>query len=117
MYLATCPPGHLFSFGLTVNLKLVGVIMWGRPTNNYFQDGYTIQGYRLATDHSHKNSGSMLIARAVRVARLLGYKRAIAYVRADFQGVQVRACGFSLVKSGIRARNGDCLNLFELSLV
>jgi len=98
--------------GLLSRLHLVGVITWGRPTNKEIDDGYTLQGYRLATDHSMKNMGSMMIARSLRIIQLLGYRRAVAYVRSDYRGTQVRACGFFLSCYGVRARDGSTLNQY-----
>jgi hypothetical protein len=98
-------------------LRLVGVITWGRPTNQHLDDGYTVQGYRLATDHTVKNMGSMLISRSLRVIQLLGYKRAISYVKVGYRGHQVRACGFFLVRSDILARDGSRLHLFTHSFL
>ena len=116
LYLDTFPPGHVFSLGFLRRLHMVGVITWGRPTNNHLDDGYTLQGYRLATDHSVKNMGSMLIGRSLRVISLLGYHRAVAYVRADYRGCQVRACGFVRVRDRVRARDGSLLNVYTLTL-
>jgi len=112
LYLDTFPAGHVFSLGFTKRLHLVGVITWGRPTNQHYDDGYTLQGYRLATDHSVRNMGSMLIARSLRIIQLLGYKRAISYVKCGYRGHQVRACGFFLERSNVIARDGSRLQLF-----
>jgi len=108
--------GHVFALGALVRLRLVGAIAWGRPTNYYLSDGYTLQGYRLATaDHVH-NLGSMMIGRSAKIAKLLGYRRLVAYCREDYPGTQLRAAGFAADPDRVIARSGEILRRYYLHL-
>lgn len=116
LYLSRPVTGGVFALGAILRLHLVGACIWGRPNNQVSDDGYTIQGYRLATSERVPNLGSMMISRSCRIASLFGYRRAIAFCRVDFRAVQLRAAGFLLDERDIRTRSGFRVNRYVKNL-
>lgn len=91
------PHGAKYAIGVaTTDSTLVGVVITGRPVARAFDDGFTIEITRLATD-STPNSCSALIGAAWRAARAMGYRRLITYTRADEPGTSLRAAGLRRV--------------------
>ena len=90
------PRFHKFSIGLIdENEKLVGVCVVDRPTARAFDDGYTAEVSRMATDGT-KNACSMLYGAAWRAARGMGYERIYTYILDSEPGVSLRAAGWRL---------------------
>lgn len=115
-YISTPYTQHIFALGLLQDMRLVAVIAWGRPTNRHMDDGYTLQGYRLATSERIPNAGSMLISRSIKIARLLGYRRAVTYVKTGYPGSQVRAAGGRLMDECVKLRRGLTARRYEWNL-
>lgn len=91
------PRGAKFAIGVnTENGTLVGVVVAGRPVARGFDDGFTIEVTRLATDGT-PNACSALLRAAWRSARAMGYRRLITYIRADEPGTSLHAAGLRRV--------------------
>jgi hypothetical protein len=63
------PPvvGHKFSIGASIEAKIVGVAIVGRPVSRIRDDGWTLEVSHLCTDGS-KNACSFLYGAAARAA-------------------------------------------------
>lgn len=94
-------PGWKAAFGARYNGDLVAVCVLGRPVARHIDAEKVISISRFATLPTRPdNTGSWLIARARRWARLEGYQKLIAYagVAGNF-GTIYEASGFTLVKT------------------
>jgi hypothetical protein len=89
------PQGHKFSVGVA-NSVIVGVAIVGRPTARPFQDGWTLEITRLATDGT-RNACSSLYRACTRAAFAMGYRRVVTYTRTDEGGASLRGAGFTCV--------------------
>lgn len=88
--------GGKFAIGVNDGERVVGVVVVGRPVARHFDDGWTAEVTRLATDGT-RNACSMLYAAAWRAARAMGYRRLVTYTLPDEGGASVRAAGWRLV--------------------
>ena len=86
--------GHKFSIGCTVDGRLVGVAIVGRPVSRYLDNGLTMEVNRLCTDGT-KNACSMLYAAAWRAARAPGHQQIITDPLATENGASLRAAGWT----------------------
>lgn len=75
---------------------IVGVAIAGRPNAREYQDGWTLQVTRTATDGT-KNACSMLYAACWRAARALGYRRGVTYTLPGESGASLRAAGWRII--------------------
>lgn len=75
--------------------QLRGVAVLGRPVARRPDNGSTIEVTRVATDGC-RNACSALYDAAARIARALGYARALTYTLASETGTSVRAAGWQL---------------------
>ena len=73
--------------------KLVGVAVCGRPVSRYLDDGMTIEINRLCTDGT-KNACSFLYSACCRIAKAMGYKKAITYILESENGASLKASNF-----------------------
>lgn len=87
------PIGSIFQISASVDGKIVGVVMVGRPVARHLQDGFTAEVTRLCTDGT-KNVCSKLYAAAWRAARAMGYKRLITYILETELGTSLKAAGW-----------------------
>jgi hypothetical protein len=88
------PVGHLFSLAVANDAReVVGVCIVGRPVARAYQDGFTCEVTRTATDGT-RNANSILYGAAWRAARALGYRRLITYTMAGETGASLRAAGW-----------------------
>ena len=87
------PRFHKFSIGLLTDGELVGVCVVGRPTARAFDDGFSAEVSRMATDGT-KNACSMLYGAAWRAAKGMGYDRIYTYTLQSEPGVSLRAAGW-----------------------
>jgi len=87
------PIGSIFQIGASVDNKVVGVVIVGRPVARKLQDGYTAEVTRLCTDGT-KNVCSKLYAAAWRAAKAMGYRRLITYILESERGTSLRAAGW-----------------------
>lgn len=85
--------GCKFAIGCYKAEQLVGVAVCGRPVSRRLDDGRTIEINRVATDGT-KNACSMLYGACCRVAREMGYKRAITYILQSEPGTSLKASSF-----------------------
>ncbi len=80
-----------------------GVVMVGRPVARLLDDGWTLEVNRLASDGC-ENACSALYGAARRVAKEMGYRKLITYIREDEPGTSLRAAGWHF-EEAIRARS------------
>ena len=85
--------GCKFAIGCYKAEKLVGVAVCGRPVSRRLDDGRTVEINRVATDGT-KNACSMLYGACCRIAREMGYKRAITYILQSEPGTSLKASSF-----------------------
>ena len=75
--------------------ELRGVLIAGRPVARKIDNGLTVEFVRVCTDGT-PNACSMLLGAAWRVARGLGYHRAVTYTLKQEGGASLRAAGFEV---------------------
>lgn len=97
--------GWKFGVAVTDGYEVRGVICVGRPIARAFEDDYTVEVTRCATDGT-KNASSKLYAAAWRAARALGYRRLVTYTLPSESGVSLRAAGYRVVHQ-TRAQSWD----------
>ena len=85
--------GHKFSVSCYDSDKLVGVAICGRPVSRYYDNGLTLEIYRLCTDGTY-NACSKLYGACAKIARDMGYKRVITYTLLSECGTSLKASGF-----------------------
>lgn len=85
--------GSIFQIGASIDGKLVGVVVVGRPVARRLQDGYTAEVTRLCTDGS-MNVCSKLYSAAWRAAKAIGYKRLVTYILESELGTSLKASGW-----------------------
>jgi hypothetical protein len=88
--------GHIFSLGVAVAGKIVGVVIVGRPVSRMRDDGETAEVTRLCTDGT-KNACSFLYGAAARAAFALGFKRVGTYILSSEPGTSLTAANWRLV--------------------
>ena len=98
------PRGWKFGVSVWDGDRMVGVATAGRPISKEIQnrEPLTIEVNRTCTDGT-RNANSMLYGAIWRVAKAMGYTRAITYTQADESGVSLRAAGWERVKD-LKAR-------------
>jgi hypothetical protein len=79
------------------------VVMVGRPVARLLDDGWTLEVNRLASDGC-ENACSALYSASRRVAKEMGYRKLITYIREDEPGTSLRAAGWRF-EEVIRARS------------
>lgn len=77
---------------------LVAVGCAGRPVARHFDDGQTLEVWRVASDGT-KNATSILYGALQRAAFALGYWRIITYTQADESGSSLKAVGWKVIAS------------------
>jgi hypothetical protein len=87
------PRFHKFSIGLLDDGELVGVCVVDKPTARAFDDGFSAEVSRMATDGT-KNACSMLYGAAWRAAKGMGYDRIYTYTLQSEPGVSLRGAGW-----------------------
>jgi len=90
------PVGHKFSIGVADDNLLVGVAIVGRPVARSYDNGFTLEVTRTATDGT-KNANSCLYGAAWRTAKALGYRRLITMTQDGEDGASLRAAGYRIV--------------------
>ena len=85
--------------------KVRGVAMTGRPVARAWDDGWTLEVTRVATDGC-ENACSALYGACWRAAKALGWRRLITYTLASESGASLRAAGWNVVaeRKGRRAK-------------
>lgn len=74
----------------------MGVLVAGRPVARHYDDGFTLEVTRTATN-GHPNANSMLYGAAARAAFALGYDRIITYTQEGESGASLRAAGWRVL--------------------
>src|SRR5437660_8566841 len=82
--------GGKFAVGASVDGKLVGVAIAGRPVARKLDDGKTLEVLRVCTDGT-PNANSFLYGRVRRIAALMGYHHVITYTLQDESGASLKA--------------------------
>jgi hypothetical protein len=85
--------GCKFCIGLQGDDGIVGVAVCGRPVSRFLDDGLTIEINRVCTN-GVANGCSMLYGACCRIAKEMGYKRAITYTLQSETGSSVKASNF-----------------------
>ncbi len=85
-----------FAIAAEVGGERVGVAIAGRPSARHLDDGITVEVLRVCTDGT-RNACSFLYGRVHRIARVMGYRKAITYTLATEPGSSVMAAGYTLV--------------------
>ena len=88
--------GHVFSIGASLDGKIVGIAIIGRPVSRHRDDGVTAEITRLATDGT-RNACSFLYGAAARAAFALGFKRIGTYILATEPGTSLTASGWRMI--------------------
>lgn len=88
--------GHLFSLGASLNGKIVGVVIIGRPVSRMRDDGETAEVTRLCTDGT-RNACSFLYGASARAAFALGFRRIGTYILSSEPGKSLVAANWRLV--------------------
>jgi hypothetical protein len=100
------PVGWRFGLACNNGVKVVGVIMVGRPVARHLDNGFVAEVTRCCTDGT-RNACSMLYAAAWRAARALGYQRLITYTLASEPGASLRGAGWKCLYE-VRGRSWSC---------
>lgn len=95
--------GHKLSIGATLDGKLVGVAMLGRPVARMADDGFTAEVIRLATDGTD-NVCSFLYGACARAAKAQGYTKIQTYILDSEPGVSLKASGWTM-EAKVRGRD------------
>lgn len=88
--------GGKFALGASVDGKLIGVAIAGRPVARKLDDGKTLEVLRVCTDGT-PNANSFLYGRVKRIAALMGYERTISYTLKEESGASLKAVGGKVV--------------------
>ena len=88
-----CVVGCKFAVGLFSGEEIVGVAIAGRPISRHLDDGETIEINRVCTK-GERNACSMLYGACCRVAKAMGYKRAITYTLESETGISLKSSNF-----------------------
>lgn len=87
--------------------RLCGVAICGRPTARNADNGTTLEIYRNCTDGT-KNACSKLYGACVRIAKEMGYAKAITYILESENGASVKASNFVCEgKAGLIKQTGQ----------
>jgi hypothetical protein len=90
------PQGGKFALAAWHEGQHVGVAIVGRPVSRVFDDGWTAEVIRVATDGT-PNACSFLYSHAKRAAQAMGYTRVITYTLAEESGASLRAVAWKRV--------------------
>jgi hypothetical protein len=88
--------GHLFSIGASLDGRIVGVSIIGRPVSRRRDDGVTSEVTRLCTDGT-PNACSFLYGASARASFALGFKRIGTYILATEPGTSLMATNWRLI--------------------
>jgi len=87
------PRGWKFGTAVSDGVRIVGVVMVGRPVSRHLDDGFTLEVTRCCTDGT-EHVASMLYAAARRACKALGYKKLVTYILETEKGVSLKAAGW-----------------------
>ncbi|OJG69432.1 hypothetical protein RV10_GL000902 [Enterococcus pallens] len=86
--------------------KTIGVVQAARPKARGIDDGETIEVVRCCTDGTY-NACSFLYSRIARIAKEMGYKRAITYILDEETGASLKAAGWQY-DAEVKGRSWNC---------
>ena len=91
--------GQLWAIALMDGDELAGVLIAGRPSSGALQRQGCIEITRCCVleGEQYRNGGSMLYARARRIAQAFGWTRVITYNLPEESGASLRGAGFKCV--------------------
>jgi hypothetical protein len=82
--------------GICDDLSFFGVLVMGYPVARKLNDNKTLEVRRLALmSNAPKNSASMLLGRAERIAKAKGFSQLISYTLASEDGISYQAAGWT----------------------
>lgn len=90
------PVGFKFCMGVTDGEAVRGVAIVGRPVSRHYDNGWTLEVTRCATDGA-KDACSMLYGACRRATFALGYKRLVTYTLPEEGGASLRAAGYRCI--------------------
>lgn len=91
------PPGDIFRLGVADERgEIRGVAMVGRPVARAYDDGWTLEVNRVATDGC-PNACSALYAACWRAAKALGWRKLITYTLTSESGSSLKAAGWRVI--------------------
>lgn len=98
--------GHLWAIALMDGDELAGVLIASRPVSGALQRQGCIEIARCCVleGEQYRNGGSMLYARARRIAQAFGYARVVTYNLPSESGASLRGAGF---RCAARTRGGS----------
>ena len=85
--------GHKWSLACYDGDRLCGVAIAGQPVARKLDDGLTIEIRRVCTDGTY-NACSILYGACARVAKEMGYRRAVTYTLVSEPGTSLKASGW-----------------------
>jgi hypothetical protein len=88
--------GCKFCVAVSVEEKVCGVCIVGRPVARFLDNGWTLEVNRCCTDGT-RNACSMLYGAAWKASKALGYKRLITYTLPLEGGSSLKASNWTLV--------------------
>lgn len=86
--------GCKFCIALYESNWLVGVAICGRPVSRRLDDGLTLEINRCCVLDGYKNACSMLYGRCCKIAKAMGYTKAITYTLVSENGASCKASNF-----------------------
>jgi hypothetical protein len=86
--------GYRFAIACTVDDKVVGCAMVGRPVSRELDPEKVAEVTRLVTDGT-KNACSFLYASCARAAQAMGFEKIQTYILEDEPGVTLKAAGWT----------------------
>jgi hypothetical protein len=92
------PPGSVYQVAVNNGEEIVGVAIAGRPPSRHYDDGWTLEVTRVATD-GYPNAASKLYGACTRAAWPLGYERVITYTVTETEdAIPLKATHFKEVR-------------------
>lgn len=85
--------GCKFSIAVADDNEIHGVAICGRPVSRHYDDGFTLEIYRVCTDGT-KNACSMLYGACCRIAKNMGYCDIYTYTLVSEDGASLKASNF-----------------------
>jgi len=102
------PPGCKWCTAVADGRGVIrGVAVIGRPSARSYDDGWTLEVTRTATDGA-PNANSHLYGAAWRQARERGYRRLITYTQRGESGTSLRAAGWRVIAERPPRKGWSC---------
>lgn len=85
--------GCKFAVAVTIDDKICGIAVCGRPVSRHLDNGYNLEILRVCTDGT-PNACSMLYGACCRIAKQMGYTDVYTYTLASENGASLKASNF-----------------------